>query len=726
MTETEGTPHRTVARPTLAGVLKHSAPLYLLPKDDVAEVVISPALGCCHSADVMIGFFASQSLAEIAAGLARYLRSTVEPLRIIVSPFLTAQDQAILNANANGNVIEAMAISKFADVLPDADELAQHTLECLAWLVSLGRLELKFALMRDALFHPKVWLFKENGNVAALHGSANMTGAGLGRNREQLSLARAWTSSDAYITCKRLVEEFEMLWSGGDGDCVVVDLPRALKERLIADYKFDQMPSEEEYHRLWSKAHSQLGVEPVVGTIDKQAGFAIPAWLNYQSGDFSHQGVAVEAWQESKWRGILEMCTGSGKTLTAMVGAHRLHETVAPLLIVVSAPYKVLLQQWSDEVAAFGVDPINLSEEVGPKGREQAMANARRRLRFGITTVEVLVVSNDTLCTDDFIKQVSQFDHAKLLIADECHNLGAAGFIERPPQCFDYRLGLSATPIRQYDDVGSGALVDFFGPVCFSFRLEDAIGRCLTPYDYFAHFVSLSETEMAEWRDLSEQIARLAWKIDAGVTDRRLNMLLLNRRRVLETAGAKLDKLAELLDHEDLRELRYTLIYATDKAPEQLNAVNALLNNRNILFHQLTAEETSSAELSRRIIERFRAGGLQVLTAKRVLDEGVNIPQIQRAYILASTTVRRQWIQRRGRLLRVCKEIGKTHAVIHDLVALPPEAYQGGEMDSEAKKIVNAELDRVWEFSRLSQNGAQTDGPFAKVEELKALLMERR
>lgn len=726
MTTDGGAETPSAAREALVDVLARAEPIYLLPKDDVAELVISPALAACDSADIMIGYFASQSLAEIAPGLASYLRSTAEPLRIIVSPYLTADDRTALSSDPMA--AHSLATAKFADSLPDADALSRHTLECLAWLVSLGRLQLKIALMRDALFHPKVWLFNDGRDRAALHGSANMTGAGLGRNREQLSLARAWTGDDPQRTCTRLVEEFELLWSGGDADCVVVDLTRAIADRLIEDYKSDRMPSEADYRRLWRKVQGLPGETSIVQTSDtvaREIRFTIPHWLNYRSGDFAHQGEAVDAWRAVERRGILEMCTGSGKTLTAMVAAHGLHEETGRLLIVVAAPYKVLLQQWCSEITQFGLAPVNLSEETGAKGREQAIANARRRLRLGITPAEVLVVSNDTLCTPDFISQVAKYEGAKLLIADECHNLGAAGFVDRPPTCFDYRLGLSATPMRQYDDDGSAALIDYFGPVCFSFRLEDAIGKCLTPYDYFVHFVPLSEDEMAEWRDLSNQIARLAWKIEAGMKDDQLNQLLLKRRRVLETTAAKMAELDKLLCKENLRSLRHTLIYATDKDPEQLDQVNALLNKRHILFHQLTAEETSNPDLSRRIIARFQAGDLQVLTAKRVLDEGVNVPQIERAYILASTTVRRQWVQRRGRLLRMCQSIGKTHAVIHDLVALPPEAHEGGQMDSEARKIVDAELDRVWEFARLSRNGATNDGPFAKVEELKDLLKDR-
>lgn len=706
----------------LSDVLRATEPIYILPKDDVAADVIIPGLAASSSAEVMIGFFSSQALREIAPGLASYLRATRAPLRLVVSPYLSSADQDALR---HGMDAEALAEAKLGEALPDADALAEHALACLAWLIAQGRLEMKVALVRDALFHPKVWLFHDGTDIAALHGSANMTGAGLGRNREQLSLARSWTSDDASRTCGRLSHEFELLWSGGDNDCVVVDLPTALEEQLLRDYKGERLPDEDDYRRLWRKAHGlpEEAVADVSAPTSGKIVFAVPPWLDYRHGDYAHQGQAVDAWRNSGWHGILEMCTGSGKTLTAMIGAHQLHEQVGPLLIVVTAPYNVLVKQWCGEIELFGLRAVDLTAEAGPKGRERAIADARRRLRLGLSPAEALVTSNDTLCTPEFIAAVAKHDGPKLLIADECHNLGAAGFMSAPPSCFDQRLGLSATPVRQYDDDGTAALFAYFGPTCFSFTLEEAIGRCLTPYDYHPHFVSLDSNEMTEWRELSDQIARLAWKLEAGISDAKLERLLLRRRRVLETAAAKLKRLGELLDQEDPEELRYTLVYATDKDPAQLEQVNALLAERDIAFHQLTAVETADPKMSARILSRFQSGALQVLTAKRVLDEGVNVPQIERAFILASTTVRRQWVQRRGRLLRMCKEIGKTHAVIHDLVTLPPGAVEGEQMDGEAKKVVRAELDRVWEFARLSQNGARTDGPFAQVERLRSMLL---
>ena len=257
--------------------------------------------------------------------------------------------------------------------------------------------------------------------------------------------------------------------------------------------------------------------------------------------------------------------------------------------------------------------------------------------------------------------------------------------------------------------------------------MEEAIGKCLTEYDYYVHFVELTPDEMREWSDLSDQIASQAWKLEAGTSDPYLDNLLRQRRLVLETAEGKIEVLAGLLDSQAPRELRYTLIYATDKEPVHLEEANRLLERRRVLFHQLTQEETRSSKRTKDILSAFQDGMIQVLTAKRVLDEGVNIPQIKLAYILASTTVQRQWVQRRGRLLRKCSAIGKTHAVIHDFVVLPPgtSAATVEQLDQDARRLVRSELNRVWEFARLSRNGPLAGGAYEAVQHLQSLANEK-
>lgn len=716
------TPSGGTIRLRLRAAIADAQPLYVLPREPVASAVLIPALRASTAVEVMMGYFASGALADIAPGLATFLRCSTAPLRIVISPFLQPRDFDTLTKDRETLIRYAERI--LVDNVPDEEALARHTLECLAWLIARDRLVISIAVMRDAMFHPKVWLFRDDFDEAALHGSSNLTKNGLSRNLEQLTLSRSWSGPDAQFHIAKLQSEFDRLWDGGDDDCRVIALPEAVQQRIVTRHKGKDMPDEEIATRHWRRARGRAAVE---GDDESSIRLTIPGRLNYETGAFAHQGSAVQAWLAQERRGIMEVATGAGKTVAAMIGATRVQDDVGALLIVVAAPYRPLIEQWCDEVAAFGVSPVSLSALGGASERKRAIAEAGRRLSLALSRAEVLVVSNDTLCTPEFAQSLAAVKSRKLLVADECHNLGAPSFVADPPHVFDYRLGLSATPIRQYDAEGTEALFEYFGGICYSFTLEQAVGTCLTPYDYHVHPVELNCQEMETWRELTDEIGRNYWKVEAGIDDARLKYLYRQRRLVLETAAGKLSTLSQLLDAVDGRDLRYALIYATDKDPEQLVHVNRILLDRDILFHQLTQQETSSRAKTREILDAFQAGDLQVLTAKRVLDEGVNIPQVKLAYVLASTTVRRQWVQRRGRLLRKCEPIGKTHAVIHDFVVLPVGASDAvvDSVDPEARRLVRSELERVWEFARLSRNGPLDGGPYETVRRLQELSNER-
>jgi superfamily II DNA or RNA helicase len=424
----------------------------------------------------------------------------------------------------------------------------------------------------------------------------------------------------------------------------------------------------------------------------------------------------MEAWCSSGYRGVLEMATGSGKTIAAMISAYKAYQKNKPLVIVVAAPYIPLINQWCGEIGQFNVKTTNLAEDGNALERLRSINQVKRRLRTGISDVEAIVVTHVTLCSEEFINAISSFECQRLLIADEAHNLGRPGFINSPPEYYEFRLGLSATPVRQYDEEGTEAIFNFFGPVVFQFTLKEAIGKCLVEYDYHVHPCHLSKSEMDQWHDLTEKIKKSAWRMEDGKPSDYLAKLYRDRRELLETVESKVSILASLLDRIELNGLKYTLIYASDKGPEQLEQINLLLRDRSVLFHQLTAEETANHEKTRKIIQSFQLGEIQVLTAKRVLDEGVNIPQICQAFILASTTVERQWIQRRGRLLRSCNAIGKTHSIIHDFIALPPDIKNG--LDVDTRSLVRSELSRIHEFASLARNAGRADGPLRIIDEL--------
>ena len=692
-------------------------PLYMLPKDPATEDVLIPCFQSATHVDCMMGFFSSAILVSLAPGLATFINRSDESLRLIISPLLRPEDKAaIAEGIASAEGIVNAALEGF---VVTENAIAQHTLKCLSWMLRHGRVEIKIALMKDALFHPKVWLFHEGDDVIAAHGSSNMTYAGIQKNIEQLSISKSWEDANQYYITEKLCDQFKQFWTNYDESCTVIPIPQAIKENLLKTYNSDIPPTEDDFHILYKQATKSI--EESSASYDfgrpSRPSFTIPSYLEFEKGDFAHQGKAVKAWCEAGYQGILEMATGSGKTITAMICAHRLYNVEKPLLIVVAAPYIPLIQQWCDEISPFGLRAVNLTEAHGAKKRAAELSKLRRRLQHGSSNIEIVVVSHRTLCNNEFKDELKKFQCPTLLIADEVHNLGSEGFITDPPDFFDYRLGLSATPIRQYDEEGTEQLLEFFGPIVFQFTLEEAIGRCLVGYEYYVHPVELTENEMEEWYEITEKIGKSAWMQENDDVDNEYLMKLLrDRRALLENAENKIAVLEDVLtQREDFTKLRHTLIYASDKAPQQLKDVNALLNRHGVLFHQLTHEETPDRKKTAQIIQSFQEGTLRILTAKRVLDEGVNIPEIEKAFILASTTVERQWTQRRGRLLRTCRETGKTHSEIHDFIALPSDL---DNLDPRARALIASELKRIQAFASLAMNAGRPDGPLSLIDQL--------
>ena len=688
-------------------------PIYVLPEDPFIKDVLIPSFEVSSGVDCMVGFFTSEVLVSLAPGLATFINQSKGVFRLIISPVLRTDDWIAIKSGVSD--VEEVVKSIFDDLLVTENAIEKHTLECLAWLLRHGRIEIQIALMRDGLFHPKVWLFHDDqGQVLCAHGSTNLTAAGMHRNIEQVAVCSSWGDADALYTIRRLNEQFQAFWNNSNEHCIVLPVPDVIREQLVRTYATTKLPQEIDVSLLYGRAAE---IAPAIDNPVPEGGrinFHIPSWLCYSEGPFAHQGDAVDAWYDAGCRGVLEMATGAGKTIAAMIAAHRLFQEQRPLLIVVAAPYIPLVQQWCTEIELFGVAPVDLSSANGSIGRGQVLGRLRRSLKNGNQEVAMIVVSHDILTNPTFHEDLKSFGVTTLLIGDEVHGLGSEGFVSNPPEFFNHRLGLSATPVRQYDAIGTDALFEFFGPIVYEFTLEQAIGVCLVPYDYFVHPVTLTDDEMGRWYDLTGQIRKHSWQ-DGEESGAYLQKLLRDRRAILENAADKVRVLKETLEKEDLQTLRHTLIYASDKAPDQLERVNRTLGELGVPFHQLTYEETSNRKRTKRILQLFQDGELRVLTAKRVLDEGVNIPQIQKAFILASTTVERQWVQRRGRLLRRCDEIGKTYSEIHDFVAMP--ASLSG-LDKDAKKLIESELNRVREFARLSRNAGLPGGALDTISKL--------
>ena len=242
---------------------------------------------------------------------------------------------------------------------------------------------------------------------------------------------------------------------------------------------------------------------------------------------------------------------------------------------------------------------------------------------------------------------------------------------------------------------------------------------CLVPYNYYIHQVQLAGEEFEEWTSLTERLRRKGFKGDADASDsgrlpKEIERVLFARRRVIESAENKVDALRRILQRRARDEIKHVLVYATDKNGAQLQAVNDMLqHDLKLTIHELTSRQTASRASAAALLDHFAAGDYNALTCMRVLDEGVDVPQVNEAFILASNTVRRQWVQRRGRILRKCDTIGKKIAHLHDFVVVPPDARNTG-----ARAILKGELDRAREFAELAANGGTSGGPFDEIEKL--------
>ena len=695
-------------------------PVYFGPSGPLEDEVLIPALRSASTVDYAVGYFNSAALRSIAPGLAEFLSNTSGAVRMILGPELQPEDYRSIQLG-HVTAIEVLE-RKFIELLgsPEvsANALASHTRDCLSYLIAAGRLKLRLAWLNNGgIFHPKIWILADESESITVTGSQNLTGAGLERNAEQLRVDRSWGDPSESRSVEMFKVQFETWWSDVDPDTRTAEASVGLLSRLV-EFSPSRRPSPEDYQAAIRPV--QTDTAPAVQDLEtRPQRLSIPAELNLYEGDFDHQGKAIEAWETAGRRGILEMATGSGKTITALAAASFV-QNQDPLLVVVAVPTLPLVSQWIDQCRDFGIEPIDTASLSGRERRIDAVLSGIRRLRYRASQVEIAIVTHDFLCSRELQSMLADSDITKMIIADEVHRLGRASFIGSDPGIFDHALGLSATPTREWDADGNDFLETFFGPVIYTFTLKDAIGNCLVPYEYHIHTAVLSMDEEIHWDSLTEQIKSMGWASDSNEEDglpNQLQILLQQRRKIIEQAESKYESLEAIFDNHVSRQSHHTLIYASDKGHEQLERINRMLAVRRIRFHQLTYQETGDRRRANKILQRFATGELQALTAMRVLDEGVDIPQIHQAVIVASNTGERQWVQRRGRVLRKSKATGKVRAYIHDIVVLRSSVQRGfgaglsGFADS-------SEFERVNEFASLAENAGAVDGPVNRLAQI--------
>jgi len=601
-------------------------------------------------------------------------------------------------------VIERVALEDLNNL---EDEFVKDHVRALGWMIANKKLEIKVVIVcdkeecpldektveKEGIFHQKVGILEDGENCISFSGSNNESATAWLSNIEEFKVFRNWIEVEKeYFDTDW--KKFENFWTGQARGVKVIDVPIAVKEKLI-----EIAPNDVEELNLerWSKKEVEERKE------------IIKLW--------NHQKEAINNWLANDKKGIFEMATGTGKTFAALGCLKRIIESERKLVVVISCPYIHLVKQWAREIKNFDIPYDMLIADSSNPNWKNELVDHLLDIGSGINEKLIVLTTHVTLSTDDFIRIIRKTDAKLFLIADEVHGVGAPERRQGLIKNYHFRLGLSATPKRWFDLEGTEELFNYFGGTVFEFPLKKAINTVnpdtgetyLVPYEYKPYFVELTDEEMNEYEKETEKIAKAYYKSkDKEEGDKWFSLLLIKRQKIVMNAVNKFNAFKKILD--EIKEIKNCLVYCS---PQQIDDVQDILNSyerANINQHRFTNEEGTVPEekyggISEREfwLQQFAKGKYHVLVAMKCLDEGVDVPPVKIAIILASTGNPKQYVQRRGRVLRHFPN--KERAVIYDIIVIPTLS---GSLSSDflelERKILEKELKRYKEFADAADN----------------------
>jgi len=688
--------------------------------DDILNDFYIPALSNSIKYQRLAGFFSSSSLAIAAKGIAGFIANNGK-MQLICSAKLEKRDvEAILEGTTTPvDIIEKQVLWDLDNINNLENEFVTDRVKALGWMIANKLLEIKVAIVIDTngkfldyneveqsgIFHQKVGiLYDDEGNLISFSGSDNETASGWTRNVEEFKVFMSFDEYQKdYLKADR--DRFLKFWHGLANRTEVIDVPKAVKHKLI---------------EIAPKDIKDLKLDKY-GSGKRKKGFTL----------WSHQIDAIDKWDRNNKRCIFEMATGTGKTLSALGCLKKIVSEETKLLTIICCPNNQLITQWVGDYERSNIRvEFIIADSSNPKWKHQ-ITDYIRDINNNVEDKLTVFTSHDSYYTPDFIEIINNFKHKIFIIADEVHGLGSEERKIGLQEQYQYRLGLSATPNRWFDPEGTAKLLSYFNVTkpedAYTFSLEEAIKSInpstgetyLTPYEYRPRFLSLTEDEIDEYVIQSKKIAK-AYHASKNSEERlkNYNLLCIQRQNIIRNAMNKYNAFENILSEID--ELKHCLVYCS---PEQIDDVQHILNKRGIIQHSFTQEESTTPSdkfngVSQRdfILKHFASGSYQALVAIRCLDEGIDVPQAKIGIILASTGNPRQYIQRRGRLLR--RAPGKDIAIIYDLIVFPSLGNKlPDELVEIEKKILVRELIRYEEFVKISHNVIECIKKLQEIEE---------
>lgn len=637
--------------------------------EDSFSEILNPLLSCTKIYKRSVGFFSSSALNFIGDGLIEMARKGGK-IYLATSPRLSDEDiTAIQYGYADRELIE----NRFLDEVRAAFKfISDENAKMLYLLVKEGIVDIKIVIKANGIYHDKLALLEDfDGNVVACVGSNNETGPGYNSNYEKVRVYKSWFDVEGRIADE--TAEFESIWNNTNFELTVYNFMSAFEQELL-----DRV----EYKGEYKKETAQYIMRP-------------------------YQIEAKEKWNGNGHNGFFVMATGTGKTITAL---YSIQDFVRQnkIFTVIAVPYKHLASQWAEDVKKFFPEAIVqiIHGEISD-GETKIYASYLHTKKQYKPIIVITTIKSFFL--DRYVNLYDKIEFEKLLIVDEAHNF-ANRICENLSNKYPYKLGLSATPVFGSDEEKTRNLLDWFGGQIVDLPIEKALGKYLVNYEYHPIFVRATEEDEFKFAQATKlMLSGMDETYTLIIDEDKFTKGYRGRLRAISMASEKLERIDEIFSY--IEDKDHTIIYCSDgklwyedkknrndvQEIRHLEYILKLINNTNQLAvrggkaSKFTATEAVDERMQ--LIDSFNKGYIEYLVAIRCLDEGINIPSIKSALILSSNDNYREFVQRRGRILRLYKD--KSVAHIYDVIVLP--SYSN---DAFAK----IEFRRYYEYGRLALN----------------------
>ncbi len=680
---------------------------------------------------LLLGYFSSSAINLLSVGFATFI-SKGGKMKMVINHLLSAKDkEAISRVEDNPNEIRVFDLTDVVSLGRVLDEYDTHFFECLAYLISEKRIEIKVIKPKNGkgIAHYKSGVFSDGQDSVGYKASCNFTYYGLSENIEELEAFLSWENGRSNKLIKRQLKLIDDYFTETDEDVEYISVSEievVLKDRFGKKDINELLVQEEQ---LLRKKQSLISNPKLKKTITKLFSeieiIRRTPKFPYSEGPREYQINAYNSWVANNYKGMFAMATGTGKTITSLNCLLNEYKKTGIYRAIITVPTTALVEQWKKECSKFNFKNIITVSSKENWDKNLAFFNTASKM---IDTSYIVIVTYASLPRLKFQSYFTQLPKDTILIADETHNLGSQGLLRLLPNIhLEKRIGLSATPHRKFDETGNQAIQEFFDdepPYIVSYSMEEALKiGWLCKYTYHPHIVKLTDPEMEKYKELSLQLLRM------GLFDKEtgnfrstpeIEKKLLERKRIIHKAANKLEAFKAILrsEFDKRKNLKYTLVYVPEGVESKFDETdfsvetedeNRLINeytravsqtDDSVMVKQFTASSSNREE----ILKNFEQSNIHVLSSMKCLDEGVDVPRSELAIFCASTGNPRQFIQRRGRVLRLHKD--KIHATIHDLVVVP-EIADDSTFEME-KGLVKKELERVVDFANLAMNKTDT------------------